>query len=196
MIAKLTLKNLREGLSEVGPILRRFVINTLFDSTFTQLGILIGSAFAQNSDTRLVIATLVSSSVALGISTGVSVYESEMMERERKTIELEKALFRKLDRTTLTERYRNYARILSIVNFITPLACCGLITIPLIIATLQILNTSTAAWVSITISLAILFAAGIYFGRQGKKNPLIKGLRMLGFGAVAFIIGYLIQTLI
>ena len=96
-----------QKLSEIGPILRRFFINTLFDSTFTQLGILLGSAFADSPDLRLVIGTLISSSVALGISTGVSVYESETLERERRTIELEKALFRKLDNTRFSETYQS-----------------------------------------------------------------------------------------
>jgi predicted membrane protein (TIGR00267 family) len=183
-------------LREIGPILRRFFINTLFDSTFMQLGILIGSAFATNPNLRLVIGTLFSSSIALGISTGVSVYESEISERERRTIELEKALFRKLDKTMLTENYRNYAIILSIVNFITPLVCCGIITTPLVVAFFQLLNPSTASWLSIVLAMGILFTAGVYFGKYGKRNPLMKGLRMVGFGAIAFIAGYLIQILV
>jgi predicted membrane protein (TIGR00267 family) len=183
-------------LKEVGPILRRFFINTLFDSTFMQLGILIGSAFATNPDLRLVTATLISSSVALGISTGVSVYESETMERERRTTELEKALFRKLDKTKLAENYRSYARILSLVNFVTPLVCCGIILIPLIVAMSDLLDVSTAAWISIVLAMGILFTAGVYFGRFGKQNPIVKGFRMVGFGVIAFAAGYLIQTLL
>lgn len=183
-------------LSEIGPILRRFFINTLFDSTFTQLGVLIGSAFADNPDLRLVIGTLISSSIALGISTGVSVYESETLERERKTIELEKALFRKLDKTRLADSYRDYARLLAIVNFVTPLICCAVIVTPIVAAFFNILPTSTASWLSIIFALSILFAAGVYFGRYGKQNPIKKGLRMVGFGIIAFAAGYLIQLLL
>jgi len=51
---------------EIGPILRRFFINTLFDSTFVQLGIVIGSILAINQDLRLIISTMVASSFALG----------------------------------------------------------------------------------------------------------------------------------
>jgi predicted membrane protein (TIGR00267 family) len=189
--------NISSGnLREIGPILRRFFINTLFDSTFTQLGILIGSAFAPNPDLRLVIGTLVSSSIALGISTGVSVYESETLERERKTIELEKALFRKLDKTRLAETYRSYARLLSLINFVTPLICCGIIVLPIVIAALNILEPSTASWLSIILALAILFTAGVYFGRYGKQNPIKKGLRMVGFGIIAFVAGFLIQIIL
>jgi predicted membrane protein (TIGR00267 family) len=192
----LNLKLSSGRLAEIGPILRRFFINTLFDSTFTQLGVLIGSAFADNPDLRLVIGTLISSSIALGISTGVSVYESETLERERRTVELEKALFRKLDKTRLAETYRNYARLLALVNFVTPLICCAIIVMPIVAAFFNILDSSTASWISIILAMAILFTAGVYFGRYGKQNPLRKGLRMVGFGIVAFAAGYLIQILL
>jgi hypothetical protein len=80
---RLKLGFLLEKRGEISSILRRFLINTLFDSTFMQLGIIMGSAFAASADLRLTIGTLVASSVALGISTGVSVYESETLEREK-----------------------------------------------------------------------------------------------------------------
>ena len=192
----LDMRTTRNRLKEVGPILRRLFINTLFDSTFTLLGILIGSAFATNPNLRLVIATLISSSVALGISTGVSVYESETMERERKTVELERALFRKLDKTILAQDYRSYARILSLVNFVTPLVCCSIVIAPLGAALFNFLEPTIAAWISIFLAMSILFVAGFYFGRFGRQNPLIKGLRMVGFGVVAFAAGYLIQVLL
>ena len=185
-----------ERVREIGPILRRLSMNTLFDSTFMQLGIIIGSAFAANPDLRLVMGTLVASSVSLGISSGVSVYESETLERERRVVELEKALFRKLDNTIITENYRTYAMILFVVNFFTPIVCCSIIIVPLILAAFQLLDTATASWVSVTVALSILFVAGAYFGRLGKQKPFIKGLRMVIFGAAAFTIGYLIQILI
>ncbi|NIP67568.1 MAG: hypothetical protein GWN86_31125 [Desulfobacterales bacterium] len=193
----LRLRDLFQRGGEIGPILRRFFINTLFDSTFTQLGIIIGSAFPYaNPDLRLMMGTLLTSSVALGISTGVSVYESETLEREREVAELEKALFRELEDTVLAEDYRTYALILSAVNFLTPLMCCGILIVPLILATLQFLTVMAASWIAVVLALIILFVAGSYLGRLGKQNPLVKGLRMVIFGGVAFTIGFLIQTLI
>lgn len=181
---------------EIGPVLRRFFINTLFDSTFMQMGIIIGSTFAANPDLRVVIGTLMSSSVALGISSGVSVYESEKLERERRVAELEKALFRNLDHTMITENYKTYAIVLSIVNFLTPLVCCGIVVIPLILAMFKLTSIAIASWASILLALGILFAAGTYLGRLGRQSPFIKGLRMIAFGVIAFVAGFLIQTLI
>lgn len=181
---------------EIGPILRRFFTNTLFDSTFTLLGIIIGSAFAANPDLRLILGTMVATSIALGISTGVSVYESEILERERRVLELEKALFRELDNTTIAENHKISAIIIAVVNFFTPLMCCAIVISPLILVVFELLDLVAASWGSIILALSILFVAGIYFGRLGRRNPVIKGLRMAVFGIVAFAVCFLIQVLI
>jgi predicted membrane protein (TIGR00267 family) len=192
----LSFERLFKRVREIGPILRRLFINTLFDATFTLLGIIIGSVFTTVPDLRLLIGTSIASSLALGISSGVSVYESETIERERRVVELEKALFVDLKDTIITKSYRTYALILAFVNFLTPLICCGIILIPFILALFQILDIIFASWISIILALCIIFVAGIYFGRGGKTNPLLKGLRMVFFGIVAFISGYVIQALV
>jgi predicted membrane protein (TIGR00267 family) len=181
---------------EIGPILRRLFLNTLFDSTFMQLGIIMGSAFSPDPNLHSIIGTLVSSSIALGISTGVSVYESETLERQKKLVELEKALFRSLDDTMITENYKSYAMILSLVNFFTPFVCCSIVVVPLVVAAFELTTLAVASWISIALALGILFVAGTYFGRLGKQNPVAKGLRMVLFGAIAFMIGFLVQVLI
>ncbi|HER54419.1 MAG TPA: hypothetical protein ENO13_00785 [Candidatus Bathyarchaeota archaeon] len=187
---------LAKRVKEIGPILRRLFINTLFDSTFTLIGIIIGSVFAAVPDLRILIGTAVASSVALGISSGVSVYESETMERERKIVEMEKALFMNLQNTIITENYKTYALILAAVNFLTPLFCCGIILTPFLFVLLHVLDVTVASWISVIIAFGIIFVAGIVFGRVGKTNPFMKGLRMVFFGAIAFTIGYFIQVLI
>lgn len=181
---------------EFGSILRRFFINTLFDSTFMQIGIIVGSAFAANQDLHLIMRTLVASSIALGISTGVSTYESEKLERMIKITELEKAMFRKLDKTVISERDRTSVFMISIINFLTPLLCCCILLIPLFLSLHGFLSITVSSLVSITLALGILFIAGTYLGRLGNRNPLMKGLRMVVFGTLAFIIGFLIQRLI
>jgi predicted membrane protein (TIGR00267 family) len=144
----------------------------------------------------LVIGTLVSSSIALGISTGISVYESETLERERRIVELEKALFRNMDNTTITKKYATYAAVISIVNLMTPLLCCTIVSIPMVLATVGIVSVSGASWSSAIFALGIVFATGAYLGKSGQQNPLIKGAKMTVFGAVAFAIGFLVQSLI
>jgi len=193
-----SVRSLRETLrrEDVGPIIRRFFINTLFDSTFMLLGIVVGAAFAADASLRVVLVTMVTSSLALGISTGVSVYEAESLERERKISELERALFRDLNDTTIEKAARSITILAALINFLTPLFSCAVTISPFVLAALQILEINLAAWFSVVLTLSMLFGAGVYLGRLGKKNPWKKGLRMVGFGLIAFIIGFLLDSLI
>lgn len=181
------------GDEELGSILRRFFMNTLFDSTFMQIGIIVGSGFAANQDLHLIMRTLIASSIALGISTGVSTYESEKLERLIKLAELEKAMFRKLDKTVISERDRTSVFMISTINFLTPLLCCFIIIIPLFLSLIGFFSITVSSLISITLALCILFIAGAYMGKLGKRNPFMKGIRMVVFGTIAFIIGFLIQ---
>ena len=181
---------------DVGPIIRRFFVNTLFDSTFMLLGIVVGSAFAADASLEVVIVTMVTSSIALGISTGVSVYEAESLERERKISELEKALFMDLRGTKIERVARSIIIMVVIINFLTPLFSCAVTISPFILVALQVLEINLASWFSVVLALSILFSAGVFLGRLGKKNPYMKGLRMVGFGFIAFIIGFLLDALV
>ena len=181
---------------DVGPILRRLFINTLFDSTFMLLGIIIGFASLSNPDPSVILATMVSTRIALGISTGVSMYESESMERERRIVELEKALFRELDNTKIEEAAKTATFIISLINSLTPLASCAAIAFPFLLVSVRILDIKIAPWLSVGLAMGIIFLAGVYLGRVGKTNPWIKGLKMVAFGFLAFFIGFLIQTLV
>jgi len=87
-----TLRRVFES-EDLGPIIRSFFTNTIFDSTFTLLGIVVGAAFTANVNLKVIMITMATSSLALGISAGISVYEAESLESERKIMELERALF-------------------------------------------------------------------------------------------------------
>ncbi len=97
------------SLPETGPALRRYFVNTMFDSTFAVLGIIIGSALTADADQGLVIATIITSCVALAISTGSSVYEAETLEQSRRMDEIGRAMLRRWRRQTL-ERLPRPAR--------------------------------------------------------------------------------------
>src|SRR5665648_609172 len=193
------LKTLRETLrhESVGPIIRRFFINTLFDSTFMLLGIIVGSAFAGTAaGLSIIIPTMLTTSLALGISTGVSVYEAESLEQERKITDLEKALFTDLKDTSIQKTAKSTIIIATLINFATPLFSCAVTITPFILVAIGILPLYIAGWISVALALSTLFAAGVYMGRIGKTNPFKKGLRMVIFGVLALTIGYLLNLLI
>jgi len=193
------LKTLRETLKHesVGPIIRRFFINTLFDSTFMLLGIIVGSAFAgAAAGLNVIIITMLTTSLALGISTGVSVYEAESLEQERKIADLEKALFTDLDDTSIQKTAKYTILIATLINFATPLFSCAVTITPFILVAMGILALNIAGWISVVLALSTLFGAGVYMGRIGKTNPYKKGLRMVAFGVLAFAIGFLLNLLL
>ena len=194
----LRLKTLRETLKQesVGPIIRRFFINTLFDSTFMLLGIIVGSAFVGDAGLNIIIVTMLTTSLALGISTGVSVYEAESLEQERKIADLEKALFTNLKETSIQKTAKYTVLLATIINFATPLFSCAVTITPFILAAMGILHLNIAGWASVALALGTLFGAGVYMGRIGKTNPYKKGLRMVAFGVLAFSIGFLLDLLI
>ncbi len=193
------LKTLRETLKHesVGPIIRRFFINTLFDSTFMLLGIIVGSAFAGAVvGLNVIIITMLTTSLALGISTGVSVYEAESLEQERKIADLEKALFTDLKDTSIQKTAKYITLIATLINFATPLFSCAVTITPFILVAMGILPLNIAGWISVVLALSTLFGAGVYMGRIGKTNPYKKGLRMVAFGVLAFAIGFLLNLLL
>jgi predicted membrane protein (TIGR00267 family) len=178
-----------------GSAFRRFLTNTVFDSTFMLLGVVIGSAF-ENPDLKLILSTMLTSSLALGISTGVSVYEAESLEQNRRIVELERALFRDLDETAISRSAKNTVTVISLLNFLVPLVSCAITIFPFLLVALGILRIRLASWISIGLALSILFSAGAYLGKLGGTSPWIKGLRMLMFGIVAFALGWWIESLI
>ena len=188
------LKTLRD--ESFGPVVRRFFINTLFDSTFMLLGIVVGSAFAADAGLNVIIVTMLTTSLALGISTGVSVYEAESLEQERKISDLEKALFTDLQDTTILKKAKATILLATLINFATPLLSCAIAISPFIFVAIGLLQIETASWVSVVFALSTLFGAGVYMGRVGKTNPYKKGLRMVAFGVLAFAVGYLLDLLI
>jgi len=188
------LKTLRD--ESFGPVVRRFFINTLFDSTFMLLGIVVGSAFAADAGLNIIIVTMLTTSLALGISTGVSVYEAESLEQERKISDLEKALFTDLQDTTILKKAKATILLATLINFATPLLSCAIAISPFIFVAIGLLQIETASWLSVVFALGTLFGAGVYMGRVGKTNPYKKGLRMVAFGVLAFAVGFLLNQLV
>ena len=179
---------------ETGPTMRRFFVNTIFDSTFVILGILIASAFGNDPNLRIIIATIITSSVALGISTGVSVYEAETMEQALKMKEIERAMLRSLEDTRIGRTSQLTIILIAGVNFIAPLIAGAITLTPFLL--LGEGGVKTAAMVSVGMAILILFVVGAAMGRSGGRNPWKQGTRMAIAGVGAFVICYWIESLL
>ncbi len=179
---------------ETGPTLRRFFVNTMFDSTFVILGILIASAFSSEPSLRTVTVTIITSSVALGISTGISVFEAETMEQSIKLRDMERAMLTSLEDTHLHRISKMTILLLAVVNFTAPVIAGTITLTPFLLVGEQ--DIKTAAYVSLGLAITILFVVGAAMGRSGGRNPWAQGLRMSVAGIAAFLICYWIESLL
>ena len=175
------------------PTIRRYLVNTIFDSTFVMLGIIIGSAFTSDPNIRLTVVTILTSSVALGISTGVSTYEAENLEQSKRIDDLEKAMLRPLNDTHIGRSARSSMMLISFVIFLAPLLVGLVILTPFILLKDDIV---LAAWAGIALAISVLFITGVLMGRSGGRNPWVQGLRMAFIGGVAFVICYYIESIL
>ncbi|TFG57348.1 MAG: hypothetical protein E4H30_00735 [Methanomassiliicoccus sp.] len=178
------------SLPETGPALRRYFINTMFDTTFVVLGIIIGTALTADAERGLVISTIITSCVALSISTGTSVYEAESLEQARRLDEIGRAMLRPVEDTNLGKASKASAIIIAVLNSLAPLMASAIIVSPFLFMGGDTLVA--AAGTSLVLAIAILFVTGFFMGRMSERNPWWKGLRMAMVGLFAFVICYLI----
>jgi predicted membrane protein (TIGR00267 family) len=178
------------SLPETGPALRRYFVNTMFDSTFAVLGIIIGSALTADADQGLVIATIITSCVALAISTGSSVYEAETLEQSRRMDEIGRAMLRPVDETNLGKASKASAAIIALSNSLAPLMSGAIIVSPFLLLGEE--TIVVAAEVAIVLAIILLFITGFIMGKLSEKNPWWKGLRMSLVGLAAFVVCYMI----
>ncbi|HNU35738.1 MAG TPA: VIT1/CCC1 transporter family protein, partial [Methanomassiliicoccales archaeon] len=178
------------SLPETGPALRRYFVNTMFDSTFAVLGIIIGSALTADADQGLVIATIITSCVALAISTGSSVYEAETLEQSRRMDEIGRAMLRPVEETNLGKASKASAAIIALANSLAPLMSGAIIVSPFLLLGEE--TILVAAEVAIVLAIVLLFVTGFIMGKLSERNPWWKGLRMSLVGLAAFFVCYMI----
>ena len=176
------------------PAMRRYFVNTVFDSTFVILGIIIGMALSADPSTRLVMVTIVTSCVALMISTGISVFEAERLEQSIRIQQIERVMLRKLDETSIKRTSVHATLLISLTNCLAPIITGTVTLMPFLL--LSEADVTTAAGISIFLAIFILFVTGLYMGRMGKKNPYFYGLRMAGAGVIAFVACYVVEGLL
>lgn len=169
-----------------------YVINTLFDSIFTILGIVVGSLFGSAFELRSLVGTLITASISLGLSSGFSVYEAESIQEEKRIEKIEKALLTELEDTIITEKSKAVVVKTAVLVFLTPLASCLISMIPVFLAILGFFGSNAISFLIIVLDLALIFLSGLYFNGN---NRLIKGIRMTVLGVLVFLIGFILNRL-
>jgi predicted membrane protein (TIGR00267 family) len=182
------------SMPETRPAIRRYFVNTIFDATVVFLGIIIGSALSGSPNLHLIVATILTTAVALGISTGFSIFEAESLEQNRRMDEIERALLRSLENTNIGKSTRSSILLISMVNFLAPITAGLIILAPFLFVGQE--GIVTAAWVGVGLAFSILFVTGLFMGRTSHKNPWIQGVRMALVGVIVFVICFYIEKLV
>jgi len=160
-------------------LFRRYFVNTLFDSTFVVLGILAASAFSRDPNIDLALGAMFGACLAIGISTGVSVYEAEHTEGEIRLRRLERAMLTRLRETEVGLRIEAIRFATALVNFLAPLFVVSVTGAPIVLYRLGVLTDFiVAAGLSSAFGIGIIFGAGYYLGTLTGKRPWRKATRM------------------
>jgi len=184
-------------LVEFADLFRRYFVNTLFDSTFVVLGILAATTAEPDLGLEFALGTMLAACLAIGISTGVSVYEAEHTEGELRLQHLERAMLSRLDNTRISRDLRISRISIAFVNFLAPLAVAGITSVPLVLFQVGVLPSFlVAAAVSSVTGIGIIFGAGFFLGKLTGRRPWLKAVRMSVVAALTFGVLLAIENLL
>ena len=168
-------------------LLRRYFINTLFDSTFVVLGVLAASAFIADANPDIALGTVFAACLAIGISSAVSVYEAEHVEAEIKMHEVERAMLSSVEGTEIERKARVSAYAVAMANFFAPVLVALIMGTPLLLYEAALISDfGAAAMLSSILGIGIIFGAGYYLGTLGRGRPWLRAVRMSVIAALAF----------
>ena len=168
-------------------LLRRYFINTLFDSTFVVLGILAASAFIPDANPEIAVGTVFAACLAIGISTAVSVYEAEHVETEIEMRKVERAMLSSMEDTEIERKARVSAYAVATVNFFAPVFVAIVMGTPLLLFDAGVIGDfGAAATLSSILGIGIIFGAGYYLGTLGRGRPWLRATRMSVIALLAF----------
>ncbi|MEM2186295.1 MAG: hypothetical protein QXT37_04950 [Thermofilaceae archaeon] len=175
---KLALRHL--GATNFAGIARRYFVTNLFDGVLTALGLALGYYFAggQRASTLLVSALAVS--FGLGLSGFVSSYLTEVAERRRELIEMEKALLRKLSGTIFGYTFELAALLSALVNAIAPALGMLVVIAPVLAA--DAIGLQAAVALSALVGLAALSVLGAYLAKISGTSVIKYSAAMVGAG--------------
>ena len=176
-------------------LFRRYFVNTVFDSTFVVLGILAAAAFVPEANVEVALGTIFAACLAIGISTGVSVYEAEHTEAEIRLRRIERAMLTSLAKNTdEARRIRRSGYAKALVNFLAPLVVALVTGLPILLFEVGVLTEFiAAAAASAVLGMGIIFGTGFYLGVLSGRKPLIRALRMTGVAILTFALLVVLQ---
>lgn len=181
-----------EDIAQVGQIARRYFAMNAFDGVLTMIGVLIGNYSAGVESARVIISTGLATSMAIGVSGFWGAYFTESAERKRDLDDLESHTLTDLNETKIGRASRAAAIVVSLVDGLAPFLAALVVLLPFFFTSLwgEIYHSY---YLSLAMALGVLFALGAFLGAISRENIALTGVKMIGAGLLAMVLGYLLS---
>ena len=183
-----------DEVAEISGIARRSFANNSFDGILTMIGVLMGNLAAGVLDARVVISTGLATSLSIGVSGLWGAYMAETAERSRSLGELENHTLSDLSDTRIGRASRMAVLVVALIDGLSPLVSSVLVLIPMFMS--GSVGVVPAYYISLGLSLALLFLLGAILGLVGKQSIVVAGAKMISGGVVAILLSYALRLVI
>jgi predicted membrane protein (TIGR00267 family) len=180
-----------DDLVHIGEIGRRYFAMNAFDGVLTIIGVLMGNLTAGVDEPRIVVATGLSTCVAMGVSGLWGAYLTEAAERKRDLVELGRYTLTDLDDTRIGRASRVAVVAVALIDGLAPFLAALIVLIPFFSAGLF----PTVTWVyyaSLGMAMLALLGLGLFLGHVSRGNLIWYGIRTVIAGVISIVISYLL----
>ncbi len=175
---------------------RRYFFSNSFDGVLAVMGLSLGASIVPGTQASTVVFAGIGMSIAMLVSGVSGIYLTESAETKRMIKELQESLLHDVSDTVIERAGATGTLIASFVGGISTFALALTVLSPHIISMFYKEFETIASYASTAIGLAILFILGFFLGRFSGVNVLKSGIRMVGVGAVAAMLIFLIELLV
>lgn len=179
-------------IADIGEIARRYFAMNAFDGVLTIIGVLMGFYMAHVTQSTIVIATGLSTCVAMGVSGLWGAYLTESAERKRDLDQLQNQTLTDLSETKIGRASRAAVIIVALVDGLAPFLGALVVLTPFFFASL-LADITVAYYLSLGMALGALFALGAFLGRVSKGNIFTFGVKMIAAGLISIMLSYLLE---
>jgi len=179
-------------ITKASGIARRYFIMNGFDGAMTIFGIVLGSWMASVTKPEVILLAGFGACLAMGVSGFFGAFMAVKAERERHLKDMEEATKNRVDPIHY-EAARFVVVYVALIDGLSPALTATISLAPFISASMKVISISSAYFISVPLSLAVLFLLGKYLGKVAKENGWLYGMVMVVVGALTALIIFLIQ---
>lgn len=169
-------------ISDLGEISRRYFVMNAFDGALTMLGVVIGAYISNIRSPSPIISAGIAGSLAMAISGISGAYMTERAERLKKLKSLEKAMLKELRNSIHYKSHRFAMFVTSLTDGLSPFLSAMIVISPFFLLHFGLLSWNIAFYLSIALTLILLFSMGVYLAKVSEESMIVYGLQMLCVG--------------